>query len=300
MIFLGFADDVLNLKWRHKLFLPTISSLPLLTVYLVNFNSTTIIVPKPFRVLLGFDLNVGILYYVYMGMLAVFCTNAINILAGINGLEVGQSWVICVSVLIHNFLELGGSQHQAHVFSIYFMMPFLGVCSALLYYNWYPSRVFVGDTFCYFAGMTFAVVAILAHFSKTMMLFFIPQVFNFLYSTPQLFRLVPCPRHRLPSYDGKTDKISMSYTKFKTKDLKLLGRLFLFIFKTFYIIDVKETMEDGESYTQINNLTLINLVLKFFGPMNEQYAVIIILLLQVMCSALAFVIRYYIARLFYD
>ena len=27
-------------------------------------------------------------YYVYMGMLAVFCTNAINILAGINGLEV--------------------------------------------------------------------------------------------------------------------------------------------------------------------------------------------------------------------
>lgn len=73
----------------------------------------------------------------------------------------------------------------------------------------------------------------------------------------------------------------MSYTKFKTKDLKLLARLFLFIFKTFYIIDVKETMEDGESYTQINNLTLINLVLKFFGPMNEQYAVIIILLLQV-------------------
>ena len=25
----------------------------------------------------------------------------------------------------------------------------------------YPSRVFVGDTFCYFAGMTFAVAAIL-------------------------------------------------------------------------------------------------------------------------------------------
>ena len=62
----------------------------------------------------------------------------------------------------------------------------------------YPSRVFVGDTYCYFAGMTFAVVGILGHFSKTMMLFFIPQVLNFLYSIPQLFGLVPCPRHRLP------------------------------------------------------------------------------------------------------
>ncbi|CAN0586028.1 unnamed protein product [Laminaria digitata] len=27
---------------------------------------------------------------VYMGMLAVFCTNAVNIYAGINGLEAGQ------------------------------------------------------------------------------------------------------------------------------------------------------------------------------------------------------------------
>lgn len=27
---------------------------------------------------------------IYMGMLAVFCTNAVNIYAGINGLEAGQ------------------------------------------------------------------------------------------------------------------------------------------------------------------------------------------------------------------
>lgn len=46
--------------------------------------------------------------------------------------------------------------------------------------------------------MTFAVVGILGHFSKTMLLFFIPQAFNFLLSLPQLFLLVECPRHRLP------------------------------------------------------------------------------------------------------
>lgn len=62
----------------------------------------------------------------------------------------------------------------------------------------YPSRVFVGDTYCYFAGMTFAVVGILGHFSKTLLLFFLPQIINFLYSCPQLFKFVPCPRHRLP------------------------------------------------------------------------------------------------------
>ena len=44
------------------------------------------------------------------------------------------------------------------------------------HYHRYPSAVFVGDTYCYFAGMTFAVLGILGHFSKTMMLFFLPQV----------------------------------------------------------------------------------------------------------------------------
>lgn len=62
-----------------------------------------------------------------------------------------------------------------------------------------PSRqVFVGDTFTYFAGMALAVAGILGHFSETLLMFFIPQIINFVYSLPQLFKIVPCPRHRLP------------------------------------------------------------------------------------------------------
>jgi len=198
MLLLGFADDVLDLRWRHKLLLPTIASLPLLMVYYVNFNSTTIIVPKPLRPWFGLSVSLGILYYVYMGMLAVFCTNAINILAGVNGLEVGQAVIIAVSIIVFNMIELGGDLWKAHQFSLYFMLPYLATSIALLQHNWYPSRVFVGDTFCYFSGMTFAVVGILGHFSKTMLLFFLPQVINFVYSVPQLFHWVPCPRHRLP------------------------------------------------------------------------------------------------------
>lgn len=59
MIFLGFADDVLNLRWRHKLLLPTMASLPLLMVYFTNFGNTLIVVPKPFRILLGMHLDLG-------------------------------------------------------------------------------------------------------------------------------------------------------------------------------------------------------------------------------------------------
>ncbi len=64
--------------------------------------------------------------------------------------------------------------------------------------------MFVGDTFTYFAGMTFAVAGILGHFSETLLLFFIPQLLNFVYSLPQLTKIVPCPRHRLPRFDAST------------------------------------------------------------------------------------------------
>ncbi|XP_051549566.1 UDP-N-acetylglucosamine--dolichyl-phosphate N-acetylglucosaminephosphotransferase-like isoform X2 [Myxocyprinus asiaticus] len=70
----------LTTSLRHKLLLPAMASMPLLMVCFTNFGNTVIVVPKPFRVLLGMHLDLGILYYVYMGMLAVFCSNTINIL----------------------------------------------------------------------------------------------------------------------------------------------------------------------------------------------------------------------------
>ncbi|XP_037957453.1 UDP-N-acetylglucosamine--dolichyl-phosphate N-acetylglucosaminephosphotransferase [Teleopsis dalmanni] len=298
MILLGFADDVLDLRWRHKLLLPTIATLPLLMVYYVNYNSTTVIMPKFARMFVGNTLDIGIFYYVYMGMLAVFCTNAINILAGINGLEVGQSIVIAGSILLYNTCEFL-LQHQldAHLFSMYLMLPFLAVSLALWKYNRYPSQVFVGDTYCYFAGMTFAVVGILGHFSKTLILFFIPQILNFLYSIPQLFHFVPCPRHRLPKYDSNTDLLTISTVTFRAEELNFIGKQMVNIFRFLKLISWKDHA-DGRITT--NNFTLINFVLVIFGPVHENIVTYMLLGLQVICSIVAFFIRYPLANLFYD
>lgn len=144
--------------------------------------------------------------------------------------------------------------------------------------------------------MTFAVVGILGHFSKTILLFFIPQIFNFLYSVPQLFRFVPCPRHRLPKFNSKTDRLEISVTKFKYCELSFLGKFMVNIFRIFKVISWRE--KDG--YVTTNNFTLINLVLLFFGPLHEEKLTIILIAIQCLCSVLAFVIRYPLASLFYD
>nr|SVE75176.1 EOG090X07N9 [Daphnia dolichocephala] len=299
MVLLGFADDVLNLKWRHKLLLPTVASLPLLMVYYTNFNSTTVIIPKPLRFVLGHDIDLSALYYVYMGMLAVFCTNAINIYAGVNGLEVGQSVVIAASLISFNVIELNGDCWPNHVFSLYFMIPFFFTSLALYQFNKYPAQVFVGDTFCYFSGMTIAVVAILGHFSKTALLFFIPQIANFIFSLPQLFHILPCPRHRLPRLNRETGYLDPSVFQFKESSLNALGRLVLKIYRQLGLVQVEYNGKDGE-LSQSTNCTLINLALKLAGPTHEKNLAMSLMVLQVICSGLAFIIRYPLASLFYD
>lgn len=72
-----------------------------------------------------------------MGMLAVFCTNAINILAGINGLEAGQSIIIAASIAIFNLIEwtLDAYNSGGHVFSLYIILPYLATTLALWQMN---------------------------------------------------------------------------------------------------------------------------------------------------------------------
>ena len=80
MILLGFTDCVLELRWRYKLVLPLFAALPLVVCY---NGGTTVIIPGFLRQILGPYINVGLLYYVYMILYAIFTTNAINIYAGV-------------------------------------------------------------------------------------------------------------------------------------------------------------------------------------------------------------------------
>ena len=152
--------------------------------------------------------------------------------------------------------------------------------------------------------MTFAVVAILGHFSKTLLLFFIPQVINFLYSCPQLFHFIPCPWHRLPKYDKTQDKVSFSLTCFEKEKLGKVGRLCLAVLRVTKLASVKEVeikLDDERSVAMVecNNLTIINLILRVTGPMREQSLTLVLLGVQVVCSLLAFTIRYPLAFLLY-
>lgn len=56
---LGFLDDVFDIRWRHKLPIPIIASIPLLMVYYAERGNTHVVVPLPLRFMFGTLLNLG-------------------------------------------------------------------------------------------------------------------------------------------------------------------------------------------------------------------------------------------------
>jgi UDP-N-acetylglucosamine--dolichyl-phosphate N-acetylglucosaminephosphotransferase len=252
---------------------------------------------------------------------------AINIYAGINGLEAGQSLIIGVAILTANLFELwaGAGAQSPHLFSALLAAPFISTTLGLLWYNTYPASVFVGDTYCYFAGesfpphggtwfvvpnlgpasfaivrvaavrcagMTFAVMAILGHFSKTLLLFFIPQIVNFLYSVPQLFKLYPCPRHRMPNFDPAADRLRPSTFSLKRKTTG----------KNVSTSRAPASTGDGDADDLVvrDNMTVINVVLRLLGPTHERSATNVLLLVQIICCAFGLLLRYFWAPQVYE
>jgi UDP-N-acetylglucosamine--dolichyl-phosphate N-acetylglucosaminephosphotransferase len=248
---LGFADDVLDIPWRIKIFIPLFTVLPLVLDYQ---GSTTICLHgflQPLKHVLKFEcIDIGIFYQIFIALLTVFCTHSINIYAGINGLEAGQSLIVACFLLFHSlYYYQDDSQARA---AVTILLPFITSTFALLHFNWFPSEVFVGDTFTLTAGATIAAAGILGHFSEMTLLFMLPQLINFVLSLPQLVGIVFCPRHRLPTRNPETGKL------------------------------------EGKK----SNLNVVNWWLILFGPKTESRLCVELLIFQVVCCIGAYGIKY--------
>lgn len=103
--------------------------------------STRLVIPF---IGLGFDL--GIFYYVFALILLTGMVNAVNLTDGIDGLVSSVTTVVGVFFALVSFIV--ADMTELSVLSA--MM--IGSCLGFLVYNFYPARVFMGDTGSLFLG----------------------------------------------------------------------------------------------------------------------------------------------------
>jgi UDP-N-acetylglucosamine--dolichyl-phosphate N-acetylglucosaminephosphotransferase len=137
-------------QWQKPLFtLP--AAIPLVAIMTGN---TMINIP-----LIG-PMDIGILYPLLLVPLGVVgASNAINMLAGMNGLETGLGFILLSSLGIYAYIH-------GNIYIAAIALTFTFALLAFLRYNWYPAKIFPGDSLVYTIGATVAVVAIIGNMER--------------------------------------------------------------------------------------------------------------------------------------
>ena len=73
---------MLDLPWRYKLIFPFFIVIPMISNY---YGPTSVIFSYPIDLLVS-SIDFGPVFLLYITLLGIYCTNTINIYAGINGL----------------------------------------------------------------------------------------------------------------------------------------------------------------------------------------------------------------------
>ena len=71
------------------------------------------------------------------------------------------------------------------------------------------------------------------------------------------------------------------------------------ILELFRLIKVKRSGTGPDDFIEISNLTLINVVINWVGPIHESTLTNLLMVLQVMSSGVAFFVRYKLASFVY-
>jgi len=147
ILLLGVVDDIVNLSPINKFF---IQMIPALIVIIYNSDLINNFIVNQLK---SFDL-LGYLLYPILIFWIVGVTNSINLIDGLDGLACGVSLIALIT-----FFVLGLRQNLETLSFV--SIALVGSMLAFLKFNFYPAKIFLGDSGSTFAGFILASVGAL-------------------------------------------------------------------------------------------------------------------------------------------
>jgi UDP-N-acetylglucosamine--dolichyl-phosphate N-acetylglucosaminephosphotransferase len=159
-------------QWIFPL-IPLPAAIPLMAV---RAGSTTMALP-----LIG-AIDFGVIYVLIIIPIAITgAANATNMLGGINGVEVLMGAIATLSMGVYAFINnslIGSVISLSYSFAMF----------ALLVYNWFPAKVFPGDSVNFTTGAVIAVTAIISNIERFALILFIPWAIEFFLKARNKFK----------------------------------------------------------------------------------------------------------------
>jgi len=150
---IGCIDDAAKLRKKQNegltakqkfLLQLIVSALYLVGMTLICGNNTALYIPFA-----GVEVELGIAYYIFAMILLTGIINSVNLTDGIDGLASGVTLIVGVFFAAAGFMN-GQAEPNSGLLLLGGIL--MGACGGFLVYNFYPARVFMGDTGSLFLG----------------------------------------------------------------------------------------------------------------------------------------------------
>ncbi|MGD6961136.1 glycosyltransferase family 4 protein [Fictibacillus phosphorivorans] len=158
IIITGMLDDYFELRPLLKLTGQIIAA-----AIVINNGVVVEFINIPF----GSTLNLGWLSIPLTLLWILGITNAINLIDGLDGLAAGVTSIVLLTITIIAF-------SMFNYFVVFLAMVLLGANLGFLVYNFYPARIFMGDTGSLFLGFMLSVISLLGFKNVTLFSLIIP------------------------------------------------------------------------------------------------------------------------------
>ena len=157
IILTGILDDKFNIRPIIKL-----SGQLIATSFLISSGLVIERITLPF---LGM-IDLGMFSVLITVLWVIGVTNAINLIDGLDGLATGVSTIALLSLLTMAIVDL-------QIFAAYLCIVIIGANLGFLYHNFYPAKIYMGDTGSNFLGYMIAVISMLGLFKNIALLSFV-------------------------------------------------------------------------------------------------------------------------------
>lgn len=167
---LGFIDDFLKVKYHNnnglsigvKFLLQTIIAVVFYVIYRNNGGDSNLVISS-----LGLDLSLGWAFGLFILLVLVGTTNAVNISDGLDGLAGGLS---VVAIMAYGVIAWGSKWISGYQEIAIFAFVLCGAILGFLVFNTHPAKVFMGDTGSLALGAALATIAILTKHELSLVL----------------------------------------------------------------------------------------------------------------------------------
>lgn len=147
---LGVADDIWDLDWLTKMVGQVLAAgfLAWRGVQLIQFP------------IFGLTIGSARLSLVVTVLAVVVAINAVNFVDGLDGLAAGVIAIGGTAFFVYTYILTTQTQTQYSNLATVVMACVVGVCLGFLPHNFFPARIFMGDSGAYFLGLTMSAATI--------------------------------------------------------------------------------------------------------------------------------------------